>query len=111
MFEDPQAVIAAIAVVSLSILILARFFRAYGSKRDFDSQIGAGVTMLQTSDAVIKRDQVAASMAEYSQLFSGKTGQASSSGLMASAGELTNSESVAKRQEASGPALLLYVCR
>lgn len=105
MFEGSEAVLAAIAVVGLSILILARFSSAFGSKRNFDSQIGAGVNMLQTSDAVIKRDQVAASMAEYSQLFSGKTGQASSSGLIATAGELTNSESVAKRQEASRPSV------
>jgi len=67
-----------------------------GTGATFNSQLGSGLTMLQNSDSVLARSKVEASMNAYSELFEGKTGQSSTSGLKA--GEVTSDDSVKKRQ-------------
>mmetsp|Transcript_8358 Transcript_8358/g.25947 ORF Transcript_8358/g.25947 Transcript_8358/m.25947 type:complete len:412 (-) Transcript_8358:1198-2433(-) len=94
MMETTQ-VVGAIVVVVVSAVVVAKMLGGESKTREFKT----GVSMLQTSESVLEREKVASSMAEYSALFGGKTGQASTSGLLATAGELTQDESVAKRQE------------
>ncbi|KAJ8611986.1 hypothetical protein CTAYLR_004394 [Chrysophaeum taylorii] len=83
--------------VALGVVAVAMVLRKSSKARDFDSQINSGLSMLQTSDSVLAREKVSTSMEEYSQLFSGKTGQSTASGLKG--GDLTTEESIAKRQE------------
>mmetsp|Transcript_6897 Transcript_6897/g.9658 ORF Transcript_6897/g.9658 Transcript_6897/m.9658 type:complete len:411 (-) Transcript_6897:1003-2235(-) len=68
-----------------------------GTGATFNSQLGAGMNMLQNADSVLERSKVEASMNEYSALFEGKTGESSMSGLQA--GCVTSEESIKKRQQ------------
>lgn len=89
-----QLVGVGVGVIGLGALVLW-YANTSSAPRDFKT----GMSMLQTSDAVLEREKVAASMAEYDALFAGKCGQDSTSGLMDSAGSLTTEDSVRKRQE------------